>query len=166
MWHHLLENVNGFVAELPSPPAQEVPHTTFKQLAHTVAHATSSGKAGLGGLLVREELVALRPTRLIAMLATGCSSTNLSAAAKATPTERMALVKGQLTLAELKARSKGNGNGFAIFDTEMLEHKPHISAEEMLTAYYELAPAEQVWFSREIGIARCWVPSERACRST
>jgi hypothetical protein len=141
------------------PQTADIASVTFKQLAHQATYMTPSGKAGLAGQLVRGEIKAVKPTRLIAMTATGASASNLARALKVTPAERVALIAEQITLGELTTMV---GNESSLPDmTAMPTAKPRFTVEEMLTAYRELTPAERVKFSREIGVVRCWQPQQR-----
>lgn len=139
------------------PQTADIASVTFKQLAHQATYLTPSGKAGLAGQLVREEIKAVKPTRLIAMTATGASASNLARALNATPAERVALITEQITLGELTVKVNDESSP----DTAMPTVKSRFTVEEMLAAYCELTPAERVKFSREIGVVRCWQPRQR-----
>jgi hypothetical protein len=151
---------------LPSPPTTlsvDAPTVTFKSLAHQAAHLSPSGKAGLGGQVARGEVRATRPTRLIAAIATGASSSTIARALKASPAERAALVAGTTTLSDLAAKEAAEP--CFDFGTVMPVPKPYMTVAEMLLAYCELTSAEQVLFGREIGVNRVWLPQQRRVHS-
>ena len=144
------------LSPLPTTAA-DIPSVTFKSLVHQAARLCPSGKAGLGGQLVREEVKPTKPTRLIAALVTGASGSSIARALKATPAERAALVAETISLGELAAKEVAE----PCFDMAMPATKPRMTVGEMLAAYLELTPAEQVVFGREIGVDRVWLPKQR-----
>jgi hypothetical protein len=146
------------VVDVPDPPlTADIPSVTYKQLVHTAAYLTSSAKAGLAGQLVLGELKATKPTRLIAALATGASSSALAKALKATPAERVALVAEQVTLGDLTTAKVNNGSLPGMVTPAV---KPRVTVAELLAVYCALSPAERVTFGREIGVARVWQPRQ------
>jgi hypothetical protein len=116
---------------------------------------TASQRAGLAAQLVLQETESEKPTRTIAAMATGASSSNLGKALKATPAERTALVAGKLTVAELKS-SHGDP------PLDMPAAEPRMTMEQLLSIYRALTTAEQIAFGRAIGVERVWLPRQRS----
>jgi hypothetical protein len=80
-------------------------------------------------------------------------------ALKATPAERAALVAGTTTLSDVAVKEVAEP--CFDFSTVTPVTKPYMTVAEMLLAYCELTPAEQVLFGREIGVNRVWLPKQR-----
>jgi hypothetical protein len=160
------------------------PPLTFKGIAHKAARLTSvSAKAGLGAMVVMAEIPVIKPTVAVASMVVGASAASIYKALKVSPVERHLMMLGALTLGELNerleplvesdddeavstaafiaAKESISAGQVLVNEKALLPGPPRLTVDDILEAYMEMTPAEQVALGRAIGIERVWMPRQR-----